>query len=154
MLKKMITYTDFNGNQRTDPFYFNLTKAELLEMEVGADGGLAELLKKIVETRDERGLVQEFKKFILLSIGEKSDDGTRFIKNDQIREAFTQTEAYSVLFMELAQDDGAAAVFIKGLMPADLQNEVTMEIKQNELNAQTAAAVSGTSLTPPPLPTA
>lgn len=154
MLKKMITYTDFNGNVRTDPFYFNLTKAELLEMEVDAEGGLAEALKRIVEIRDERGLVAEFKKFILMSIGQKSDDGIRFIKNDEIRDAFTQTEAYSVLFMELAQDDGAAAEFIKGLMPADLQNELAMELKQNELQAQVGAAVSGTSLTPPPLPTA
>lgn len=154
MLKKMITYTDFNGNQRTDPFYFNLTKAELLEMEVGSDGGLADALTRIVELRDDRALVAEFKKFILISIGQKSDDGIRFIKTDEIREAFTQTAAYSVLFMELAQDDGAAADFITGLMPADLQNEIAMEIKQNELNTNVAAAVSGTSLTPPPLPTA
>ena len=154
MLKQMITYTDFNGVERVEPFYFNLTKAELLEMEVAADGGLGEMLKRIVETKNERGLVNEFKKFILMAVGQKSDDGVRFIKNDQIREEFQQTEAYSVLFMQLAQDEEAAATFIKGIMPVDLQNELAMELKQTELNQNVAAAVTGTTLTPPPLPAA
>lgn len=123
MIKKTIAYTDYNGVQRTEDFYFNLTKAELLEMELTSVGGFSEMVQKIINAKDGPALTAIFKDLILKAYGEKSADGRRFIKNDEIREAFSQTEAYSNLFMELATDDNAAAAFINGVMPADLVAE-------------------------------
>lgn len=125
MLKKTITYTDFNGNERTEDFYFNLSKAELTEMELSADGGLAETLKRIIDAKDSRQLVKIFKDLVLRSFGEKSADGKRFIKNEQLREEFSQTQAYSDLFMELATNDKAAVEFVNGILPADLADAVS-----------------------------
>jgi len=125
MLKKTITYTDFNGNERTEDFYFNLSKAELTEMELSADGGLAETLKRIIDAQDSRQLVKIFKDLVLRSFGEKSADGKRFIKNEQLREEFSQTQAYSDLFMELATNDKAAVEFVNGILPADLADAVS-----------------------------
>ena len=123
MLKKTITYTDYNNNERTEDFYFNLTKAELMEMEMSTAGGLAEMITKIVAAQDQPAIIKLFKELILKAYGEKSADGKRFIKNDDIREEFSQTEAYSQLFMELATDADAAAAFVNGIMPAGLSQE-------------------------------
>ena len=120
MLKKTITYTDYNGNERTEDFYFNLNKAELIEMEMTTEGGLSEKMKKIVASNDKAGLIKEFKDLVLKAYGEKSDDGKHFVKNEKVREAFSQTEAYSQIFMELATDDKAASDFINGIVPADV----------------------------------
>ena len=120
MLKETIKYTDFNGVDREEDFYFNLTKAELMEMELGTTGGLTELIQKAVQTKDAPVIIKVFKDLILAAYGEKSADGKRFIKNDEIRESFAQTEAYSVLFMKLASDDKAAAKFVNGIVPADI----------------------------------
>ena len=119
MLKKDITYVDFNGVERTEPFYFNLTKAELVEMEMGISGGLTALIKRVSETNNTPELIRIFKSLILKSYGEKSLDGKNFMKNNTIREQFESTEAYSVLFMELATDAEAAANFVNGLVPAE-----------------------------------
>jgi len=119
MLKRNITYEDFNGDTVTDTYYFNLSKTELLELEVSYDGGLEAAIQRIVEAKDNQALVQEFKKLVLLSYGEKSEDGKRFIKNDEAREAFSQTAAYDALFMELSTDDKAAVDFIQGILPKD-----------------------------------
>lgn len=124
MLKKSITFTDFNGKERTEDFYFNLTKAELLEMELSAAGGMGEKLKKIVRMDNQPELIKAFKELILNSYGEKSEDGRRFIKNDELRESFAQTEAYSNLFVELSSNADAAAEFVNGLIPADLAAQV------------------------------
>ena len=123
MLKKTITYTDYNNNERTEDFYFNLTKAELMEMEMSTNGGLAEMINKIVASQDAPSIIKIFKELVLKAYGEKSLDGKRFIKNDDIREEFSQTEAYSQLFMELATDADAAAAFVNGIMPAGLSQE-------------------------------
>lgn len=123
MLKKTIKYTDFNGTEREEDFYFNFSKAELAEMELSSEGGLEEYIKKIVSTQDNRALVKLFKDLILRSYGEKSLDGKRFIKNDDLREAFSQTEAYSILFMELATDADAAAAFVNGIVPASVSQK-------------------------------
>lgn len=123
MLKKTITYTDYNNNERTEDFYFNLTKAELMEMEMSTNGGLAEMINKIVASQDAPAIIKIFKELVLKAYGEKSLDGKRFIKNDDIREEFSQTEAYSQLFMELATDADAAAAFVNGIMPAGLSQE-------------------------------
>lgn len=117
MLKKTITYTDFNGTERTEDFFFNLTKAECAEMELSTTGGLERKLKRIINESNNEEIVRMFKEIILDSYGVKSDDGKRFIKNKELKEAFSQTEAYSVLFMELATDDNAAAAFINGVIP-------------------------------------
>ena len=117
MLKKTITYTDYNGSERTEDFYFNLTKAEVVEMEMSTTGGLAEMIKKIVAAQDAPSIIAIFKKLILKAYGEKSPDGKRFIKSDEISNAFSQTEAYSQLFMELATDADKAAEFVNGTTP-------------------------------------
>ena len=127
MLKKTITYTDYNNNERTEDFYFNLTKAELMEMEMSTNGGLAEMINKIVASQDAPSIIKIFKELVLKAYGEKSLDGKRFIKNDDIREEFSQTEAYSQLFMELATDADAGAVFVNGIMPAGLSQEEAKE---------------------------
>lgn len=117
MLKKTITYTDYDGNVRTEDFYFNLTKAEIMEMEMCTDGGLEKMINKIVQTSDTKRIIETFKEIILKSYGEKSLDGKRFIKNQELRDAFSQTEAYSELFMELATNEEAAAAFVNGVIP-------------------------------------
>lgn len=116
MLKKTITYTDYNGTERTEDFYFNLSKAEVMEMEMSTTGGMAETIQRIVAAQDAPAIIKIFKELVLKAYGEKSPDGKRFIKNDEIREAFSQTEAYSILFMELATDADAAAKFINGVI--------------------------------------
>lgn len=124
MLKKLIKYTDFDGNEREEEFYFNLTKAEVLEMEISVDGGLANRLKKIIAAKDTAEILKEFKEFVLKSYGEKSADGKRFIKSPELSEAFTQTEAYSTLFMEFLQNEQAAADFVNAIIPKDLDSMI------------------------------
>lgn len=123
MLKKTITYIDCNGTERTEDFYFNLNKAEVLKMELGVTGGMAEKIKKIVAAQDQPTIIKVFEEIILMAYGEKSDDGKRFIKSKELSEAFMQTEAYSNLFMELATDADAAAKFINGILPANATNK-------------------------------
>lgn len=120
MLKKVITYTDFDGNQREDTCYFNLTKTELTEMELSESGGLTKMIEKIIEKQDGRQILSIFKKLILASYGEKSVDGRRFIKSQELSEEFSQTGAYDTLFMELATDADKASDFIKAVIPADI----------------------------------
>lgn len=122
MLKKTIQYIDFDGNERKEDFYFNLTKAEVAEMELSTEGGLAKALTKIVETQDSKRIVESFKDLILRSYGIKSPDGKRFIKNQEVRDEFSQTEAYSELFMELATNADMAASFVNGIVPS-VQNK-------------------------------
>lgn len=120
MIKKTITYTDYNGTSRTEDFYFNLTKAEIMEMEMGTTGGLAEMIQRIVAAQDAPAIIKIFKELVLKAYGEKSADGKRFIKSDEISTAFAQTEAYSQLFMELATDADSAAKFVNGVVPSDM----------------------------------
>ena len=120
MITKTIKYTDYNGTEREEKFLFNLTKAELMEMEMGTTGGLAEKIQKIVETQDAPSIIKIFKELILKAYGKKSDDGKRFIKSQELSDEFSQTEAYSILFMELATDADAAAKFVKGIVPGDI----------------------------------
>lgn len=117
MLKKTMTYVDFDGNERTEDFYFNLTKAEVTEMEMSTEGGLRNMLEKIVAAQDAKRIIEVFKDLILKAYGEKSPDGRKFIKNQELRDAFAQTEAYSDLFMELATKADAAANFVNGIIP-------------------------------------
>jgi hypothetical protein len=125
MLKKTITYTDYNNVERTEDFYFNLTKAELMEMELGVTGGMTEMIQRLVSTQDGPAIAKMFKDLVLKAYGQKSADGKRFIKNDQLREEFEQTEAYSQLYMELATDAEAAAKFMNAIIPNDMANQAS-----------------------------
>ena len=120
MIKKTMTYTDFNGMERKEDFYFNLSKAEVTEMELSVDGGLANMLEQIVNSKDNKRIVELFKKIILKAYGEKSPDGRRFMKSEEISQAFAETEAYSELFIALAMNAEEAAKFIEGILPANL----------------------------------
>ena len=131
MLKKIITYTDYNGVERTEPFYFNLSKAELMEMELGVTGGMTEMLDKIIAAKDAPSLMKTYKEMIMKAYGVKSDDGKRLIKSEELSIAFTQTEAYSVLFMELITDDKAAADFVNGIIPNEIKDKVADQTAQN-----------------------
>ena len=117
MLKKTITYTDYNGVERKEDFYFNLTKAEIMEMEMSISGGLTEMINRIVAAQDAPAIVKIFKELVLKAYGVKSPDGKRFIKSDELATEFAQTEAYSQLFMELATDADAASAFVNGIVP-------------------------------------
>lgn len=119
MLKKTIAYTDYDGNDRKEDFYFNLNKAEVVELQLGTIGGLTKTLEKIVQEKDSSRLIEYFKSIIMKAYGEKSPDGRRFIKSKELCEAFSQTEAYSNLFIELAGDAKAAAEFIDGILPKE-----------------------------------
>lgn len=123
MIKKTITYTDYNGTERTEDFHFNLSKAEIMEMEMSTAGGLAEMIQNVVKAQDQPAIIKIFKELVLKAYGEKSADGKRFIKSEEIATAFSQTEAYSILFMELATDADAAAKFVNGVVPADMAKQ-------------------------------
>lgn len=132
MLAKAITYTDYNGVKRTETFHFHLTKAELMEMELGTTGGMAEMMQRIVEAQDGPAIVKIFKDVILKAYGVKSPDGKQFMKKDPVTGvdyalAFSQTEAYSELFMELSTNAEAGAAFVNGIMPADIAEEAAKQ---------------------------
>ena len=120
MLKKTLTYVDYNGMERTEDFYFNLSKAEVAEMELSVEGGFSKMLEEIVASKDNVRIVNLFKQMVLKAYGEKSADGRRFVKSEEISKAFSETEAYSEIFMELALNTDAAAAFVNGIMPANL----------------------------------
>lgn len=120
MLKKTVTYVDYNGVERTEDFYFNLSKAEVAEMELSVEGGFSKMLEEVVRSNDNVRIMELFKEMVLKAYGEKSADGKRFVKSKELSEAFSQTEAYSEIFMELALDDKAAAAFVNGIMPKNL----------------------------------
>jgi len=117
MLRKQITYTDYNDVLRTEDFYFNLSKAEIADLELMTPGGLEYTIKKMIQTEDRPGLVTLFKKIILESYGEKSPDGKRFMKNPELSKAFSETEAFVELYMELVTDAKAASAFINAIVP-------------------------------------
>jgi hypothetical protein len=123
VLKKTISYEDFNGEKVSEDFFFHLSKAELVELEMSHQGGLSESLKRIVDAEDGKGIIAEFKNIILTAYGKRSDDGRRFVKNQQLREEFESTEAYSTLFMELVTNTDAAIEFINGVIPAGMAEE-------------------------------
>lgn len=134
MFKKTIKYTDYNGEERKEDFYFNLNKAELLEMQLSMDGGLKAFLEEIIQTKSTPKLVEMFKKIIMMSYGEKSADGKHFMKSDEIRQKFECSEAYSELFMELATDSDSAAEFVNALLPAGFKpDEAEVEKIRKEL---------------------
>lgn len=122
MITKEITYTDYNGQERTEKYQFNFTKAELTEMELSVNGGLSAMMERIKETDDRPELMRIFKELILKAYGVKSADGKRFVKSDELRTEFSQTEAYSELYMELVTNTESAITFFNGLIPDDIKD--------------------------------
>lgn len=130
MYKKTIEYNDYNGVARKEDHFFNLSKAEITEMEMSVDGGFAEKIQKIVQAQNAPAIIEVFKDLILKAYGVKSDDGRRFMKVDpttgiKYADMFAETEAYSILFMELAMDADKAAEFINGIVPSDMRQTST-----------------------------
>lgn len=132
MLKKLIKYTDYDGRERAENFYFYLSKAELMEMELGVDGGMQQMIQLIIDKQDIPKIMAAFKRIILKAYGEKSPDGRRFIKSDALSEAFSQTEAYSNLYIELVTNAEAAAAFINGIVPIEVAQAAITSKKQKE----------------------
>lgn len=130
MVKKTVTYTDYNGVERTEDFFFNLTEAEASEMELSVDGGLSAMIDGIIKAKNVPAVVKIFKDLLLRSYGEKSQDGRRFIKSQELSTAFSQTEAYSILFMELGSDPDKAADFFNAIMPQSLRAKAAEETKK------------------------
>ena len=137
MLKKYITYMDYNGVARKEAFYFNLSRSELIKMQLSTEGGMEEYLQRVIDTHDNRKLFELFDQLIKMSYGIKSEDGKRFIKSEKLTEEFAQTEAYTELLLELMGDDSTNAVleFVKGIMPLD-------GIPEEEINAAMAEATA------------
>lgn len=132
MLEKKIKFIDFNGEEREETFYFNLTKAELIEMQLEVKGGLNKLIEQMAETKDIPSLAKLFKTLIKKSYGEKSADGRLFVKTEEAWNNFFYTQAYSELFMELTQNAEAAANFINAIIPAELAEEAKKQLAQNK----------------------
>lgn len=130
MIKKTVTYTDYNGVERTENFYFNLSKAEVMEMEMSTEGGMADSIQKIVDAKDAPAIIRVFKDLVLKAYGVKSDDGRRFMKvkpdGSRYADDFKETEAYSQIFMELATDADAAAKFVNGIVPTGLAQKAAL----------------------------
>ena len=124
MVVEKIKYTDFNGVEREEEFMFNLTEAEITEMELTTEGGLSDSIKKIVSAQNTPQIIETFKMLLLKSYGEKSADGRRFVKSEELSKEFTQTNAYSQLFMKLATDDKSAVAFINGIIPESMRERV------------------------------
>jgi hypothetical protein len=135
MLKKTITYEDFNGETVSEDFFFHLSKAELVELELSHEGGLSESLAKIVAVEDGKAIVAEFKNIILGSYGQRSTDGKRFVKNQLLRDEFESSEAYSVLFMELVTDVDSAINFINGIIPAGMAEQAANAVLVSSLES-------------------
>lgn len=130
MLKETIKYVDYNGLEREEDFYFNLTQAELVEMETETDGGLKEKIEKIYRAKDVPAMMKAFKTIIMKAYGVKSDDGRRFEKSEEISIAFTQTPAYDKLLDRFIKDDEAAARFMNGIIPSELREKAEKALKQ------------------------
>lgn len=120
MLTITETYTDWNGNLRTEDFRFHFSQAELMEMEMSTEGGFSARVNRILNANSQTELFQIMKAFVLDAFGVKSDDGRRFMKDEEIRRGFQECPAYSKIFMRLATNSDEAAKFINGVTPEDM----------------------------------
>lgn len=139
MLKKSVTYTDYNGVERTEDFYFNLTRSELMEMHLTTEGGMDTKIDGIIKAKSQKELEKLFKQILLMSYGQKSPDGRFFRKNDEIRADFEASPVYDQLYMELFTDENAAADFVNAIIPK-------VEPKANPAMQMAATANAGTPL--------
>lgn len=133
MYIKEVTYTDFNDKEKTEKVYFNLTKSEIIKLQASVDGGLAEAIDKIQEGGDPYKIVPLFDKILLAAYGQKSADGSRFVKNAELTEEFSQTAAYDAIFSELMMNREAATEFFTSVIPAEMRNQVREELAKKEL---------------------
>ena len=124
MFTEKITYTDYNGVERTEEYQFNLTKAEITKLEMSTKGGLAERIQRVVNAQDSTEIIKIFEDLLVMSYGVKSPDGKRFMKNDELRAEFVESPAYSEIFMKYATDADAASKFINGVVPADMAKQM------------------------------
>lgn len=123
MIKKTITFEDYNGNQRTEDAYFNLTKTELVRMDVANVGGLHEYMQNAIDKKDAKSILEVFEMFVSKSYGIKTEDGLSFMKNPELTEKFMNSAAYDALLMELITNQDKAEAFLKGIVPKDLNVE-------------------------------
>lgn len=128
MLKKTITYVDYDGEERTEDFYFNLSKSELTEMQMSITGGFSNYVRRITSEKNVPELMNMFKEIILKSYGEKSPDGRRFIKSPELAKEFEQTGAYDELFMSLVYNEEEASAFINGIIPSSIAAEINKQV--------------------------
>jgi predicted CopG family antitoxin len=130
MIKKNITYVDFNGEERTDAFYFNLSKAELMDIELDYNGNMSEAMNIMLEKRDMKGVLGLLSKLVRKAYGEKSGDGKRFLKNKELEDGFVTTDAFSNLLIELVNDEKKLEAFVAGVVPADMREEIEKRIDE------------------------
>jgi len=132
MLKKTITYEDLNGETVSEDYFFHLSKAELIELEMSHQGGLSTWLQSVVSAEDGASIIREFKKIILSAYGKRSDDGKRFVKTQELRDEFESTEAYSALFVELVTKTESAIEFVNGVIPRGMVEEAAKLVGAEE----------------------
>lgn len=130
MYKETITYTDYNDEERTEDFYFNLTETEISMLQLGTEGGLREKLERIMKSNDKPEIIKFFKEMIDITYGEKTPDGRRFIKSPELSKAFSETEAYNIFFMKLATDSDTAINFLNGIIPKALRAEMPGDLRE------------------------
>lgn len=140
MVKKTITYIDYDGTERTEDFYFNLSEAEITEMQLSVEGGMRGYIEKIVAAKSQLEVVKLFKEILLRSYGKKSLDGRLFVKNEANTAEFVANPAYSKIYMELVTNTDAATKFVNALIPENTQN-------QNPAMAMAATADAAPALT-------
>jgi hypothetical protein len=131
MVEEKIKYTDYNGNELTETFYFNISKAEMMRMQMGHTGGYDEYLKRIISSKDSVATYKAFEDLIKLSYGVKSEDGKYFMKRPEDLERFMQSEAYSELIFSFFNDTNRVLNFVKGIMPKEIRDKV----KEDELKS-------------------
>lgn len=147
MLKRTIKFEDFDGNECTEDFYFNISKPEMIELEVDNPKGFTAWMQGIIAAKDHKVLIEQFKRIVLLAYGEKSEDGRLFVKNDEIKNNFANSAAYISLFTELATNDDTAADFLLSILPKDMTEESRKKLDEDRKKAAEEAAASTTNTT-------
>lgn len=131
MIKKTVTYIDYNEVERTETFHFHFTEAEILDMEMSTEGGFAERVQRIIDAKEQTELLKVIKKFVYDAYGVKSEDGKRFIKSEEVKNAFIECPAYSEIFMELLTDDVKASEFVNGVVPEHMKDRLAAIANKN-----------------------
>lgn len=132
MLKKTITYTDYNGVERTEDCYFNLSKMDLMRMETSKDGGYSALVDRMIKSNDANFIMNTLEDLIKRAYCVKSDDGKRLVKSDELSTAFMQSPMYDILVFDMIQDPQKATEFINGILPTDVEDVVALKKTQEE----------------------
>ena len=134
MIKKTVTYKDLNGKERTETFYFHYFESEIMDMEMSEEGGLAERIQRIIDAKDQASLLKVIKKFVIDAYGVKSDDGRRFNKSQEVKDAFVECPAYSKIYMELLTNDELAAEFVNKVVPEDMAAQLAAIVAKKAAN--------------------